>query len=181
MNKNEIIEIRARRCLAMIIDWYLTNMFAVIPITFFLRGDDYLQPYMFDLSEYSFQTGICLGLLGIIIGILYYLIIPTYVWKGQTLGKKICKIQVVDCYQREITLKTMIYRELLGATLLEGGIIITSTYIRKVLPLIGLSTLVNPLKYIAYVLTIISILYAYFQPNSQAFHDKLANTLVIKK
>lgn len=180
-NKNDIIEIRAKRFFAMIIDWYLTNMLAVLPITFYLRGDQYLQPYMFDFSKYNFQTGLLLCLYGITIGMIYYIIVPTFILKGQTLGKKICKIQVVDINQNPITLKTMLIRELLGATIIEGGIVITATYARKVLPLFGFSSFVNPLQYIAYALTILSILYAYFQPTSQAFHDKLANTLVIKK
>ena len=53
-NKYDIIEVRMCRFFAMVIDWYLTNMLAVIPITFYFRGDDYLQPYMFELNEYSF-------------------------------------------------------------------------------------------------------------------------------
>ncbi len=148
-NKYDIIEVRMCRFFAMVIDWYLTNMLAVIPITFYFRGDDYLQPYMFELNEYSFQIGLLLGIYAIIIGIVYYVVIPSFVWKGQTLGKKLCKI--------------------------------TATYIRKLLPLFGLASFVTPLKYIAYALTIVSIGYAYFQPMSQAFHDKIANTLVIKK
>ena len=51
-NNMDIIETRVRRFVAMIIDWYLTNMLAVIPITFYLRGNDYLKPYMFDLTHY---------------------------------------------------------------------------------------------------------------------------------
>lgn len=181
MNKYDVIEIRMRRFFAMVIDWYLTNMLAVIPITFYFRGDDYLQPYMFELNEYSFQIGLLLGVYAIIIGIIYYVIIPSFVWKGQTLGKKLCKIQVIDQDAHDVTLQTMIKRELFGAVILEGGIVITATYLRKLLPLFGLAHFVTPLKYIAYALTIISIGYAYFQPMSQAFHDKIANTLVIKK
>ncbi len=181
MNKYDVIEIRMRRFFAMVIDWYLTNMLAVIPITFYFRGDDYLQPYMFELNEYSFQIGLLLGVYAIIIGIIYYVIIPSFVWKGQTLGKKLCKIQVIDQDAHDVTLQTMIKRELFGAVILEGGIVITATYLRKLLPLFGLVHFVTPLKYIAYALTIISIGYAYFQPMSQAFHDKIANTLVIKK
>lgn len=181
INKTNIIETRMKRFFAMIIDWYFTNMLAVIPITFYFRGGDYLKPYMFHLSHYSFQIGLLLGLFGLTIGILYYVIIPTFLWKGQTLGKKICKIQIVTENNEQITFKNILIRELLGAAILEGGIVITATYIRKLLPLLNLTSFVDPLKYIAYTLTILSILYAYFQPNSQAFHDKLAKTIVIKK
>ena len=54
-NNMDIIETRVRRFVAMIIDWYLTNMLAVIPITFYLRGNDYLKPYMFDLTHFQYS------------------------------------------------------------------------------------------------------------------------------
>ena len=41
--------------------------------------------------------------------------------------------------------------------------------------------IVDPLKYIAYALTIGFIIYAYFQPNTQSSHDKIARTVVIKQ
>lgn len=181
LSKQEIIETRMRRFLAMIIDWYITNMLVVLPVTFYLRGDDYLKPYMFDLSHYDYQTAILLGILGLGIGLTYYLLIPTFVWKGQTLGKKICKIQIVTETNQDVTIKTMLVREVLGATVLEGGIVLTAAYIRKMLPLFGLASIVQPLQYIAYGITLLSIIYAYLQTNSQSFHDKLAKTIVIKK
>ena len=177
----DIIETRVRRFVAMIIDWYLTNMLAVIPITFYLRGNDYLKPYMFDLTHYDFSIGLALGLYGVLIGIIYYVFIPTYLFKGQTLGKKICKIKIIKENNESINLKDMMLRELLGASLLEGGMIIIPTYIRKILPLFKLTMIVDPLKYIAYALTIGSIIYAYFQANTQSFHDKVAKTIVVKQ
>ena len=173
-NNMDIIETRVRRFVAMIIDWYLTNMLAVIPITFYLRGNDYLKPYMFDLTHYDFSIGLALGLV-------YYIFIPTYLFKGQTLGKKICKIKIIKENNESINLKDMMLRELLGASLLEGGMIIIPTYIRKLLPLFKLTMIVDPLKYIAYALTIGSIIYAYFQANTQSFHDKVAKTIVVKQ
>ena len=74
--KMDIIETRVRRCVAMIIDWYITHMIVVIPITFYLRDGDYLKPYMFDLSHYSFSIGLFLGLFGIFVGVFYYIVIP---------------------------------------------------------------------------------------------------------
>ena len=81
----------------------------------------------------------------------------------------------------EVTWKDMFLREIVGATFLEGGIVITATYLRKIISLFGFASIVTPLQYIAYALTIASILYAYFQPLSMSFHDKIAKTVVIKK
>lgn len=177
----QIANTRMKRFFAMIIDWYITSMLASIPITFFLRTNNVLSPEMFELSRYPQSTALCLVAFGILVGIVYYVIIPTYLWKGQTLGKKLCKIQVIQKQGQDVTLKTMALRELIGATFLEGGITIMAAYLRKALPLFGLVSLVNPLQYLAYGLTLASIVYAYFNPLSQSFHDKLANTIVVNK
>lgn len=143
-----MIEIRAKRFLAMVIDWYITNALASIPVTFYLRGDAYIQSEFFYLETYGLKIGLLLGLYVIALGLIYYIIIPTFVWKGQTF--------------------------------LEGGIVVTVTYFRKIVRLLGYTALVNPLKYIAYTLTLASIIYDYFQLLSQSFHDKIAKTIVIK-
>ena len=177
----DIVKLRTRRFAAMLIDWYLTNMIAAIPVTFYLRGNDYIRNYSFNLETYGFQTGLIYGLFVIIVGIIYYFIIPTFLWKGQTLGKKLCHLYVIKKDGYEVTWKDMFLREIVGATFLEGGIVITATYLRKIISLFGFASIVTPLQYIAYVLTIASILYAYFQPLSMSFHDKNAKTVVIKK
>ena len=157
----DVLRVRMRRFFAMIIDWYLAQMIAVIPITFYFRGDDYLKASMFQLENYDFEIGLFLGVFGIIVGIIYYVLVPILLWKGQTIGKKICKIKIVQVDGSPVKPLSIIVRELIGSTFLEGG--------------------VDPLKYIAYGLTIASIVYAYFQPLSQAFHDKIAKTVVVSE
>lgn len=177
----DTVKLRARRFLAMLIDWYLTNIIASIPVTFYLRGDDYIRKTSFQLETYGFQTGLMFGLFVVAVGIVYYFIIPTFILKGQTLGKKLCKICVVQENGEQVTAKNMFIREIIGATIIEGGIVVTSTYIRKLIQLFGYTSFVTPLQYIAYGITLLSIIYAYFHPLSQSFHDKLAKTVVVKK
>lgn len=176
----DVLRVRMRRFFAMIIDWYLAQMIAVLPITFYFRGGDYLKASMFKLENYDFQVGLVLGVFGIVVGIIYYVLIPIF-WKGQTIGKKICKIKIVQVDGSPVRPLSIVVRELIGSTFLEGGIIIIATYMRRMLPLFGMVMLVEPLKYIAYGLTIASIVYAYFQPLSQSFHDKIAKTVVVSE
>ena len=176
----DVLRVRMRRFFAMIIDWYLAQMIAVLPITFYFRGGDYLKASMFKLENYDFQVGLFLGVFGIVVGIIYYVLIPIF-WKGQTIGKKICKIKIVQVDGSPVSPFSIVVRELIGSTFLEGGIIIIATYMRRMLPLFGMVMLVEPLKYIAYGLTIASIVYAYFQPLSQSFHDKIAKTVVVSE
>lgn len=177
----DIVKLRTRRFGAMVLDWYITNMLVAIPVTFFLRGNDYIRSYSFDLETYGISTGLQLGIYVIIVGIVYYFIIPSFIWKGQTLGKKICHLSVVKETGEDVTFQDLFIRELIGATMIEGGIVVTATYIRKMIQLFGYISIVTPLKYISYILTLLSIIYAYFNPLSQSFHDKLAKTIVVKK
>ncbi len=180
-NNYDIVKLRVRRFVAMLIDWYITNMFVSIPVTFYLRGNDYIRKNSFSLETYGMSTGMKLGLFAIVVGVIYYFIIPTFILKGQTLGKRICKIIVVKENGDSVTFGDMLVREILGATILEGGIVVTATYMRKILQLLGYTSIVTPLQYIAYTITILSIIYAYFHSHTQSFHDKLSKTVVIKK
>ena len=132
----DIAKLRFQRFLAMVIDWYISNMIVAV---------------------------------------------PTYIWKGQTLGKKICKLQVVKTDGQKVDTKTMFLREIIGAVVIEGGIVVSATYIRKLIGLLITAEIIPILKYGAYAITLASIIYAYFNPLSQSFHDKLARTVVIRK
>ena len=68
MSKMDIVELRLRRTVALIIDWYITNMLASIPITFFLRKDSQFKPEMFELNAYGFNTALIVCLIAITIG-----------------------------------------------------------------------------------------------------------------
>lgn len=82
MSKMDIVELRLRRTVALIIDWYITNMLASIPITFFLRKDSQFKPEMFELTSYGLNTALIVCIIAITIGVLYYVFIPLYIWKG---------------------------------------------------------------------------------------------------
>ena len=179
-SKNVIIETRTRRFFALLIDWYLTQTISVIPITFYLRNGDYLKPYMFDFSSYSFPVGLGLIIYGIIIGLIYYWLIPSYLFNGQTIGKKICKIKIVTTNYQPVTGKIMFIREIFTSTLIEGGILITATQLHRIPGLLGFNNITTYWQYLAYIITIISIAYAYFNSKTQSFHDIVAKTLVIK-
>ena len=179
-DKIEKSEIRVRRLVALIIDWYLTSVFSAIPITFFLRESDALKTSMFDFSTYDYPMSLFLVFYGIVIFIIYYIIIPVYIFKGQTLGKKICGIQVIKEDFSNITLKTMLIREILGQTIIEGGIVISSSSLRQLFSIFGYAYLLKYFQYLAYALTVISIIFAFFQPYMQCFHDKMAKTVIIK-
>ena len=95
MSKMDIVELRLRRTVALIIDWYITNMLASIPITFFLRKDSQFKPEMFELNAYGFNTALIVCLIAITIGILYYVFIPLYIWKVRLQVRRFVKSKLL--------------------------------------------------------------------------------------
>lgn len=173
-------KIRVRRFLAMLFDWYVSSMLAVLPITFYLRESNVVESSTYALDTYGLQTGLMVGIYAIFVGLLYYFVVPTFIYKGQTLGKKIFKVKVVQFDGSDVTFKTMFKREVIGSILVEGGIVMTAVYSRRIIALVGFSGAVGIMQNVAFAITFLSIVYAYFNKKSQSFHDKIANTLVIR-
>lgn len=176
----DTVKLRMRRFFALIIDWYVLSVFAAMPITLILRGENTLSPSLFQLLNYDFQTAVLLGVGIIFMGFIYYVIIPTFLWNGQTLGKKICKVKIVTMEDEKVSWKHLFIREMLGVMIIEGGIVVTASYLRQLVGLFVELNTVHILSYIAYGITIISILIAYFDTKSRPIHDRLANTYIVK-
>lgn len=176
----EIINIRMRRVGAAIVDWYLSTMLASTSVTLFSHHSGPLDSQTFSLVNYSTKNAIFIGIYAIIVGIIYYMIIPKILFLGQTFGKRIFKIKVIHQNDTEIKWSTLFKREILGSTFLEGGITVTSIYLRQLLTYF----LGFPFKYLiypAYIITILSIMYAYIKPDTLMFHDLIAKTKVVRK
>ena len=177
--KMDIIETRVRRCVAMIIDWYITHMIVVIPITFYLRDGDYLKPYMFDLSHYSFSIGLFLGLFGIFVGVFYYIVIPTYLWKGQTIGKKIFGLKIVKNNEINIDLKTLLIRNGVGLILIEGTFYSCSIYFWELINIIFEASIASFALSILGIVSFISMFMSLLNSNHRMLHDYLSKTSVV--
>lgn len=179
-NGYDIGKLRARRFAAMIIDWYITSMIAAIPVTFYFNKESYISSTDFKLANYDLNIAIFLGVFAVISGLVYYVLIPIFIFKGQTLGKKILKIKVVKQDKSEVDAKTILIREVLGSTLFEGGIVTTAIYLRQLVQLFVPFNIFTPWTYFTYITTIISIAIAYFNKESLTIHDKIAKTILIK-
>ncbi|MDU2673122.1 MAG: RDD family protein [Clostridium sp.] len=176
----DIGKLRARRFVAMIIDWYIASMIAAIPVTFYFNKETYISAADFQLANYDLNIAVFLGIFAVLSGIIYYAIIPMFIFKGQTLGKKLLKIKVVKQDKSEVDAKTILIREVLGSTLFEGGIVTTAIYLRQLVQLFIPFNIFTPWTYLAYIVTIISIGIAYFNKDSLTIHDKIAKTILIK-
>ncbi|WP_165346802.1 RDD family protein [Gottfriedia acidiceleris] len=93
---------RSSRLLAILVDGFIIFLFifAISIITGMTKFSTFFNP-----TRGS-------SLLSIISVIIFYILIPTFVWKGQTLGKRWLKIAIVKNNDQEVNLKTMIIREI---------------------------------------------------------------------
>lgn len=173
-------KLRVRRFVALFIDWYLASALAAIPITFYYRGTNTISPSDFKIASYPIESAIFICLFAIVIGILYFCVIPLFVFKGQTLGKKIMKIKIVQMNYEDVTFKNIFMREIVGATFLEGGIILMATYVRQLVQLFLPFDILQIWSTVALIITFISIIYAYFKIETRMFHDLIGNTIIVK-
>lgn len=166
------------RFLSYLIDWYVGGLCTSIPISIISQK---LTNTMLNqnIIEFKEPYGIIAGVLAILFAIFYFVIVPTYIYKGQTLGKRICKIKIVQKSNKDITLKNILLRQVLGIMIIEGTLISASAIWHSILTIITKINFVSPLMYAGFVLTGFSIILMLFKGENRAMHDYLAGTKVI--
>ena len=83
-----------KRFISYLIDWYVGALCTAIPIAIISQK---LTNTMLNqnIVEFKQPYGIIAGILAVLFAIFYFVIVPAYIYPGQTLGKKICKIKIV--------------------------------------------------------------------------------------
>lgn len=166
------------RFFSYLIDWYVGGLCTSIPISIISQK---LTNTMLNqnIIEFKEPYGIIAGILAILFAIFYFVIVPTYIYKGQTLGKKICKIKIVQKSNKDITLKNILLRQVIGIMIIEGSLISASAIWHSILTIITKINFVSPLMYIGFILTGFSIILMIFKGENRAMHDYLAGTKVV--
>ena len=168
----------ARRFLAYIIDWYVGALATALPISIIAKK---LSGTMLDQAIVHFEApwGLVGGILGLICAVLYYVITPLYWTKGQTLGKRICKIKIVQADDQEVTAKNILLRQVVGLIIIEGSLVSASTIWHQVFTIVTGIDMIRPLMYVGLALVAISCLLVAFHKEHKAIHDYLGNTRVV--
>ena len=171
---------KIKRLLAYIIDWYLIMFLMnslLVAIDVYKKGSlisNVVPISVFDKNEQLVILGILF-----IVEIVYFCVIPRYVFKGQTIGKKILKIKIINNNGSETTFMNLLRRDLLGVVIVEGSFVPLSNYIRNVLmPYVGRV----PVQYLVYLFTIVSLVSVsllVFEKNGRMFHDYIGGTKVV--
>lgn len=169
-----------RRLFAMMIDWYLASTIAGIPVLFIYSIESGKAEIAQSLASMSLKWGLIAGLLAVIFGLMYYIALPIYWRKGQTIGKRLLGIKVINIDGSDVNIKNLCSREILGVMLVEGGIVCTSEYFRQIISLLTGSSLYSILTILASFLTIVSIVIMFRSKDSRMIHDFIGNTRVIE-
>lgn len=167
-----------RRFISYIIDWYVGALATSLPISIIakkLYGTMLSQ----DILNFDQPYGLIGGILGIVCALVYYVVIPLGSNKGQTLGKRICKIKIIQENGEDVTMKNILLRQVLGIIIIEGSLVSVSAIWQQVIMILTGIDILTPLKYVGIALGIISSLMILFMKDHRAIHDYLGKTRVI--
>lgn len=170
---------QSRRFFAYLIDWYLSALCTALPVFLasqVLINDGRNQ----NLLELPAPYGVIAGVLGVVFACLYYIVTPLFVWEGQTPGKRLCGIKIVDAQTGEKpTLANLMLRQVLGVLVIEGALASASAMWHQVLTLVSQVNIVTPLMYAGFAITTISGLMVVLRKDRRCIHDFLGGTMVV--
>ena len=172
--------IKLKRFIAALVDWYLASVIAGIPVLLIYSIESGDPNIAKSLSYMSLKWGLISGLLAVLLGIAYYVLVPIYWKNGQTLGKRLVGIKVTNIDGSNVNIKNLCSREILGAIIIEGGIICSSEYIRQMLALLSNINVYSVLSLIATIVTGVSIILLFRSKDNRMIHDYIAKTKVIE-
>lgn len=169
---------QSRRLLSYIIDWYVGALATAFPIAI-VSQKIYGTMLRQDIIHFEHPFGLIGGILGLVCGLIYFVVVPLCGNKGQTFGKKVCKIKIVQDDGQDVTLKNIILRQLVGIIIIEGSLVTTSVIWHQIVWILTGVDVVTPLKFVGLAFCGISILLVLFKKDHKAIHDYLGKTKVI--
>lgn len=164
-----------RRFIAYFIDFLLSNLLISIPIVFIQSGVTGKTDITQDLSgmELPYVYLICGCVL--LLYLFYYVYIPLKVWPGQTPAKRFMNMKIVMLDNRDVTLKALLLRNVIGMAFIEGAVILTTFTLQAIFLTMDMS-IPKLITNIFYGLTFLSILVTMTNPNRRMLHDFIAGT-----
>ncbi len=171
------------RLIAYGIDWFIGGIVAGFPAVFIYalitgKSDMLSDLYVFPALGYPKYWSYISCILCIVLAFFYFVYVPLKIFPGQTLGKKWLHIKIMRIDGKELDLKTLIIRQMIGMMLIEGVSIAITNYIRQVLTLITGFYVEYYLLAIASLLTVISAVLVFNTPSRRSIHDYMAKTRV---
>lgn len=166
-----------RRFDAYLIDWYVGGLAAALPVSLIsMRLFNTVKNQ--NILSFPHPYGLWAGMAGTAAAIAYFVLIPAFVWRGQTSGKRICKIKMVSADGGEVPFTKLILRQILGIMVVEGGLVTASALWHQTATIAFGMDLVKPLMYLGLAVSILSAILT-LPGDHRAIHDRIGNTLVV--
>lgn len=139
----------------------------------YLEYEEKVETYNYNLTELSFNKNV----VTVICYILYFVVFQ-YFYNGQTLGKKLYKLQVKNKDNEKANILNLFIRTIIVTGVLFD--IINLIVLKTATPSIYSST-VSILSLIENIITYIIIFMVLTRPDQRGLHDILGNTIVVSK
>ena len=166
-----------RRAGAFAIDWYVGALVMALPVSAIAMhlGRDIADQNILFFEE---QWGLIAGLLAVLFGVVYYAVVPL-ITRGQTLGKRICKLRVASKDGSEVSSLALLGRQVLGLMLVEGAAVGTSAVLWRVVCIVTGVDLSTFAMVGGTAAILASIAMAGFSAQHRALHDYAFGTVVL--
>lgn len=168
-----------RRFVAYFIDWYLALILMnaiLLCAAFSLTGKVYAGALPLTFFPDDMQLILLMSLL--LIEVALYVLIPRYLWRGQTLGKRLMRIRVVGKDGSDVGAGRLLFRDLVCIAIVEGCFSPISNFIRNYLMLFLDEGAIQLTVWFSWAAGFVSILIMIFNARRMMLHDVLAGTVV---
>lgn len=185
LDRNPVKVPVSKRIIAYVIDWAVGGVVCGFPAVLIYggvtgRSDMFSNLYVFPSLGFEQYWSYLAGILCIMVAAVYYIYIPYKKYPGQTLGKHIMKIKIVNNEDySDVQLKTLIIRQAIGLFLIESSAIVVSDYFRQMLTLATGIYFEYYMEIVGSVITMISGIFVLGSDSQRSIHDYLAKTRVV--
>lgn len=165
-----------RRFLAYLIDWYAGALITNIPISIAAGGltGSMLNQQLADLGSF----GLAAGAGAVIMGIVYYVAVPAFLWKGQTPAKRLLGLRIDGLDGKPASLRQLLLRQVVGVMVLEGVLVTASSDWHQMLAIATGIDFTTYLMYAGYAVAAISIGMLLLSKDHRCLHDVIGGTRV---
>lgn len=169
----------SKRFMAYLFDWYIGALLTGLPISFIsLKLNGHMRQQ--NLLEFPAPLDWIAGILALVIAFIYFIVVPAWLFSGQTIGKRIFKLKVVNQQFENVSFKELFIRNGLGIIVIEGALVSASTVWHQLLSKMTGIDFVTIFMYISFGMTGFSLLLMFLKREQRAFHDYLSYTQVVE-
>lgn len=174
-----------RRFIAFIVDWYICSLLTILPVVYFQTVANGQLTLQNRIDNLPFSQQLMCVAIAIVIFILYYCIFPALKnengTSGQTIGRKLLKIEVRNVEGGNVSIRHLLMRDLLGVLILQGNLTNVNVYLVSILIfMLRDDGFVPYLQAVNYVIIIVSCILLFLK-NHQNLQDIMSGTITCER